>query len=256
MNAFEPHVRNKKNALLVIEILMKNGYEARLAGGCVRDHLLGLKAKDFDIATNALPEETIACFKTEEKYKTVPTGIEHGTVTVVKSGFAYEVTTLREDVKTDGRHAEVLFGDSFEKDALRRDLTINALFMSKDEEILDYVGGQSDLKSQTLRFVGTADTRIKEDYLRILRFYRFKSRLNFKATSDCVEAIKDNAHMLNSLSFERIWSELKLIFETLTDVSIFEDFVSYKLNKHIFGKDLEQFSNSLALYKGSSSAFK
>ena len=256
MNAFEPHIRNKKNANLVMEILIKNGYEARFAGGCVRDHLLGLKAKDFDIATNALPEETIACFKKEDKFKTIPTGIEHGTITVVKSGFAYEVTTLREDVKTDGRHAEVLFGNSFEKDALRRDLTINALFMSKDGEILDHVGGQSDLKSKTLRFVGKADTRIKEDYLRILRFYRFKSRLNFKGTADCVEAIKDNANMLNSLSFERIWSELKLIFETLTDVSIFEDFVSYKLNKHIFGKDLEQFSKSLALYTTLSSEAK
>jgi tRNA nucleotidyltransferase/poly(A) polymerase len=248
MDAFEPHVRNKKNAVSILKILHDHGFQANFAGGCVRDELLGVKPKDFDIATNALPGQVIACFKNTPKYKTIPTGIDHGTVTVTKSGFAYEVTTLREDVDTDGRHATVKFGQSFQQDALRRDLTINALFMDINGNLIDYVNGQKDLNNQILRFVGNADKRIKEDYLRILRFYRFKSRLNFNSDIDCMKAIAENTPMLKRLSNERVWIEIKLIFETLNNEIIFKDLINYDIIKTICQANLKNYHQSLAIF--------
>ena len=190
-----------------IEILEQAGKQARFAGGCVRDHQLGVKPKDYDVATTATPEEICTIFK-QENQRVVPTGIDHGTITVVIKGIAIEVTTLRQDIETDGRHAKVQFGQSFQEDAARRDFTINALFEDKDGKVYDYYGGLEDLKNQVLRFVGEASGRIQEDYLRILRFFRFWARLQFSADKAALKAIDTHKDGLRQISRERILAEL------------------------------------------------
>ncbi|MCO5091099.1 CCA tRNA nucleotidyltransferase [Bosea sp. (in: a-proteobacteria)] len=152
-----------------------DGEETRIVGGAVRNLLLGEPASDVDLATTALPEETMRRGRAAG-FKAVPTGIEHGTVTLVAEGAGFEVTTLRSDVETDGRRAKVAFGRDFTADAVRRDFTINALGLSRDGTIHDYCGGLDDLKHRRVRFIGDAGTRIREDYLRILRFFRFHAR--------------------------------------------------------------------------------
>lgn len=154
--------------------LAKTGAETRIVGGAVRDALLGLPPHEIDLATTALPDAVLAAAR-DAGLKGVPTGIEHGTVTIVVAGTPFEVTTLREDVETDGRFAKVRFGGDFEQDAKRRDFTINALSLSSDGEIHDYAGGLSDIAARRIRFIGDAATRIREDYLRILRFFRFNA---------------------------------------------------------------------------------
>ncbi len=149
--------------------------ETRLVGGCVRDALLGRTASDLDLATTLLPQAVIARARAAG-LKAVPTGIEHGTVTLVVDGEPHEVTTLREDVETDGRHAVVRFGRDFSRDAERRDFTINALSLSADGTLHDTTGGVADLAAGRVRFIGEAATRIREDVLRILRFFRFHAR--------------------------------------------------------------------------------
>ncbi|WP_342153149.1 CCA tRNA nucleotidyltransferase [Methylorubrum sp. SB2] len=149
--------------------------ETRLVGGCVRDALLGRTASDVDLATTILPEAVIARARAAG-LKAVPTGIEHGTVTLVVAGEPHEVTTLREDVETDGRHAVVRFGRDFLRDAERRDFTVNALSLSPDGTLHDTTGGVADLAASRVRFIGEAATRIREDFLRILRFFRFHAR--------------------------------------------------------------------------------
>ncbi len=154
--------------------LAKTGAETRVVGGAVRDALLGLPPHEIDLATSALPEAVLNASRAAG-LKGVPTGIEHGTVTIVIAGAPFEVTTLREDVETDGRFAKVRFGGDFEQDAKRRDFTINALSLSPDGEIHDYAGGLADIAARRIRFIGDAATRIREDYLRILRFFRFNA---------------------------------------------------------------------------------
>lgn len=151
------------------------GEEARIVGGAVRNTLLGLPITDLDVTTTALPERTIALAEAAG-FKAVPTGLEHGTVTVIVSGEPFEVTTLREDVETDGRRAKVRFGRDFEADARRRDFTINALSLSADGTLHDAVGGLEDLAARRVRFIGDPATRIAEDYLRVLRFFRFHAQ--------------------------------------------------------------------------------
>ncbi|WP_051948812.1 CCA tRNA nucleotidyltransferase [Methylosinus sp. PW1] len=156
----------------LLEALRATGGETRIVGGAVRDSLLGCPPHEIDLATTAQPE---AVTKAAEAagLKSVPTGIDHGTVTVVVEGTPFEVTTLREDVETFGRHAKVRFGDDFEKDALRRDFTINALSLSPDGRLHDYTGGRADIEARRVRFIGDPATRIAEDHLRVLRFFRF-----------------------------------------------------------------------------------
>ena len=148
------------------------GEQARVVGGAVRNTLLGEAHGDIDIATTALPDEVMRRVQAAG-FKAVPTGIEHGTVTVVAAGRPFEVTTLREDVETFGRHAKVVFGRNWRRDAERRDFTINALSVSRDRTVYDYVGGLADIETRRVRFIGNAAARIAEDYLRILRFFRF-----------------------------------------------------------------------------------
>jgi len=156
----------------LLAVLDRDGEEARVVGGAVRNALLGLPHGDIDIATTALPAEVMRRAEAAG-FKAVPTGFEHGTITVVIAGRPFEVTTLREDVETFGRHATVKFGRDWKRDAERRDFTMNGLSLSADGEVHDTVGGVADLNARRVRFIGDAATRIAEDYLRILRFFRF-----------------------------------------------------------------------------------
>ena len=192
--------------------LNRDGEEARVVGGAVRNALLGISHGDVDIATTAVPDEVIRRAGAAG-FKAVPTGIGHGTVTVVVAGHPYEVTTLREDVETFGRHATVKFGRDWERDAQRRDFTMNALFLSADGTVHDLVRGLADLKKRHVRFIGNAETRIAEDYLRILRFFRFHAYYGEGApdADGLAAAIRSRAG-LEQLSRERVRMELiKLI---------------------------------------------
>jgi poly(A) polymerase/tRNA nucleotidyltransferase (CCA-adding enzyme) len=155
----------------VLALLNGEGEEARVVGGAVRNALLGLPAGDIDIATTALPEEVVRRAKAAH-IKAVPTGVEHGTVTLVIDGQPLEVTTLREDIETFGRKAKVAFGRDWMRDAMRRDFTINGLSVTPDGAIHDEVGGLADIEARRVRFIGEPSQRIAEDYLRILRFFR------------------------------------------------------------------------------------
>jgi tRNA nucleotidyltransferase/poly(A) polymerase len=159
----------------VMKLLNGGGEETRLVGGTVRDLALEAPPGDFDLATTAPPEAVMARARVAG-LRVVPTGLAHGTVTIVAAGLPIEVTTLRQDIETDGRHAEVAFGRDFRLDALRRDFTINALSIDLQGRVHDYADGLADLEARRVRFIGDAHLRIREDYLRILRFFRFSAR--------------------------------------------------------------------------------
>ncbi len=185
-----------------------NGQETRVVGGAVRNLLLGEPASDIDLATTALPDETIRRGRAAG-FKAVPTGIEHGTVTLVADGASFEVTTLRRDVETDGRRAKVVFGRDFVADALRRDFTINALGLGHDGKLHDYSGGLDDLAQRRVRFIGDAAARIREDYLRILRFFRFHARYGAgEPDAQGLRACIAGREGLAGLSRERVRAEL------------------------------------------------
>ncbi|OHV60643.1 poly(A) polymerase [Mesorhizobium sp. LCM 4577] len=199
----------EKHLQKLLAALKQGGEEARVAGGAVRNALIGQPVADIDIAATTVPEETIRR-AAAAGFKTVPTGIEHGTVTVIAGGKPYEVTTLRADVETDGRRAKVIFGRDWKADAERRDFTINALYAEADGTIVDLVGGIADMEARRLRFIGDAEARIREDYLRILRFFRFfawygDGRPDAEGLKACAR-LKDG---LVQLSAERVWSEVK-----------------------------------------------
>ena len=156
----------------LLAALGRDGEEARVVGGALRNALMSLPVREIDVATTALPQEVVRRV-TEAGWKAVPTGIEHGTVTAVVDGRPFEVTTLRQDVETYGRRAKVAFGRDWRIDAERRDFTINALSAATDGKVYDYVGGIADIAARHVRFIGKPDERIAEDYLRILRFFRF-----------------------------------------------------------------------------------
>jgi poly(A) polymerase len=156
----------------LLEIFNGRGEETRIVGGAVRNALLGRPVTEVDCTTTMRPEAIVERAKAAG-FKAVPTGIEHGTITVIVDGEPFEITTLREDVETDGRHAVVHFGRDFVLDAKRRDFTINALSLGFDGQLYDYTGGEADLAARRVRFIGEARTRIREDYLRIMRFFRF-----------------------------------------------------------------------------------
>lgn len=198
----------------LVKIFKDDGFEIRVVGGAVRDYLSHVPCKDVDLCTNATPDEMVALAQRHNLYL-IPTGLQHGTVTFVLDKEPYEVTTLRIDVETDGRHAQVEFTRDFQLDAERRDLTINAMSMDLDGTVYDYFGGQEDLKQHKIRFVGDAAKRVEEDYLRILRYYRFKAKqAEFKTTPADIKFIFGNSGSrqgLANLSGERVWAELKKI---------------------------------------------
>jgi poly(A) polymerase len=192
----------------VLELLNGGGEEARVVGGAARNALIGVALSDVDIATTALPEEVMRR-AAAAGIKAVPTGIEHGTVTLVVEGMPFEVTTLREDVETFGRRANVAFGRDWKVDAERRDFTINALSITPDGVVHDYVGGLDDLAARKVRFIGDPARRIAEDYLRILRFFRFQaSYSNGVPDRDGLHACIVARDGLATLSRERVCAEL------------------------------------------------
>lgn len=193
----------------VFDLLNVEGGEARVVGGAVRNSLLGLPAGDVDLATTWRPDEVAERAKAAG-IKVVPTGIDHGTVTLVIDGKPFEVTTLRRDVATDGRRAEVAFGTGWKEDAERRDFTINALYADSDGEIFDDVGGLADIENRTLRFIGNAAERVAEDYLRILRFFRFFAHYGSgRPDAEGLKACAQARAKLSTLSAERVWGEMK-----------------------------------------------
>lgn len=195
----------------LFDALSRGGAETRVVGGAVRNALLGLAIGEIDLATTATPDEVMKLAE-EAGLKAVPTGVEHGTVTVISGGRPFEVTTLRRDVETDGRYAKIAFSQSFEEDARRRDFTLNALYADREGTVFDPLGGIVDLRAGRIRFIGDAEERIKEDYLRILRFFRFNAYYGRGALDeDGLHASVKLRAGLDRLSAERIGGELKRI---------------------------------------------
>ncbi len=203
-----------KKIFKLFRTVENHGGVLRFVGGAVRDTLAGIKNFDIDLATDLSPEELVEACE-ESGLKTVPIGIKFGTVGVVLNNQTLEVTSLRKDIKTDGRHAVVEFTSDWESDASRRDLTINAIYADEKGSVFDYYNGIDDLENGVVRFIGNAGQRIKEDYLRILRFFRFysifgKGEIDAKALKACVE----NKDGIKTLSIERIRDELGKILMT------------------------------------------
>ncbi|AUH35197.1 CCA tRNA nucleotidyltransferase [Paracoccus tegillarcae] len=192
----------------VLDAIEAGGHRALLVGGVVRNAVLGEPVNDIDLATDARPER-VSELAASAGLKPVPTGIDHGTVTVVSNGTGIEVTTFRRDVETDGRHAVVAFSDRIEDDAQRRDFTMNALYATRDGQVLDPVGGLDDLRARRLRFVGNAQARIREDYLRVLRYFRFHAWYGRQVDPAALAACAALADGLDGISKERIGVEMR-----------------------------------------------
>eukprot|EP00049_Salpingoeca_infusionum_P007554 m.122830 g.122830 ORF g.122830 m.122830 type:complete len:437 (+) comp13741_c0_seq8:130-1440(+) len=196
-------------------VFKENQFEIRLVGGAVRDILIGRWPHDYDFATDALPEQVQTILEAAD-IRMFLAGLKHGTVTAIMGSGTYEITTLRKDTVTDGRHADVEYTKDWRVDAERRDLTINAMSMSMDGTIFDYFGGKEDLAQQRIAFVGDPVQRIKEDYLRVLRYFRFHGKIcqHNGHEQDQLEAIKVNTHGLQNVAGERIWCEMAKILQT------------------------------------------
>ena len=200
-----------KSTQKICHMLTNAGFDCYFVGGCVRNALLDAPVADIDISTNALPNRVMDLAKSAG-LKAVPTGIDHGTITVIADGAPFEITTYRRDVETDGRRAVVAFSDSIIDDARRRDFTMNALYADPNGIITDPLNGMPDLLARRVRFIEDPDCRIKEDYLRILRFFRFHAwygDVSAGLDADSLAAISANLGGLESISKERIGSELK-----------------------------------------------
>jgi poly(A) polymerase len=219
----------------VFSALSKDGVVTRAVGGAVRNTLLGLPVTEIDLATTALPERVTALARAAG-LQVVPTGIDHGTVTVIAYGTPFEVTTLRRDVETYGRHATVAFTEDWEEDAKRRDFTLNALYADHDGTVFDPLGGYGDLIAGRVRFIGNAEARIKEDYLRILRFFRFnayygKEPLDAEGLAACVRLRSG----LSQLSAERVAGELRRILLAPGAIRAVEALFDYGLLTEVLG---------------------
>ncbi|MEA2744499.1 MAG: poly(A) polymerase [Acetobacteraceae bacterium] len=196
--------------------------DARVVGGAVRDGLANRPVADIDLATPSPPEAVIAALR-DAGVKVVATGLAHGTVTAVVDGHGFEVTTLRRDVETDGRHAVVAFTADWRQDASRRDFTMNAMSIARDGTLFDYFGGNADLHAGRVRFVGDPATRIAEDYLRILRFFRFYARFgHVPPDAATLQALRAGIPGLARLSVERVWNELHRILAAPDPVAAVE----------------------------------
>lgn len=196
------------HALTVVEKLERYGYEAYVVGGCVRDSLLGRTPKDWDVCTDALPEDVLRVFR---RFHVIKTGLKHGTVTVMVNHEPVEVTTYRIDgAYTDNRHPDAVeFVSDIEADLARRDFTINAMAYSPTRGLVDAFGGQQDLAARQIRCVGEPDARFNEDGLRLMRALRFAARYQFDIERETAYSIHRNRHLLENVSAERIFSELK-----------------------------------------------
>jgi tRNA nucleotidyltransferase/poly(A) polymerase len=210
-----PEWMRDPDLILVLDTLNHDDINTRMVGGCIRNYYLGKNIYDIDIACKFTPEKS-SDLLVKKGIRVIPTGIKHGTITAHINGRNFEITTLRQDVKTDGRHAEIAYTDDWTLDARRRDFTINALYADRDGSIYDPTElGFGDLQTKTVRFIGNPQERIKEDYLRILRFFRLTSIYGGGTThAPSHQACKDNKHGIEQLSDERICDE---IFKILSD---------------------------------------
>ncbi|CAG2167367.1 unnamed protein product [Oppiella nova] len=234
-------------------IFTSNGYELRMAGGAVRDIMCGIQPNDIDFASNATPDQMIRIMRDKDNIRliTTPSGERHGTVTArINDKHQFEITTLRIDKCTDGRHAEVVFVNDWKIDASRRDLTINSMFLDLNGILYDYFDGENDLKNKRIRFVGDTASRIREDYLRIFRYFRFHARFGSSQTHDLqtLSTIKSNCDGLQIISGERIWAEMKRILvikncENVIDVM----FNNIQIGKHLGFKVNQRNANETQL---------
>jgi poly(A) polymerase len=225
------------------------GVETRAVGGAVRNTLLGLKVAEIDLATTALPEQVMTLAR-NAGLKAVPTGIEHGTITVIADGVPFEVTTLRRDVETFGRHATIAFTEDWEEDARRRDFTLNALYAASDGTVFDPLSGYADLIAGRVRFIGDAEARIKEDYLRILRFFRFNAYYG-KGPLD-PEGLRAAVELrggMEQLSAERVAAELRRLLVAPQAKAAVEALFDYGLLSDLLGgvPRLERFNRVIAV---------
>lgn len=305
MSIFQDNPKRLHRIQFLGQLFHSGGHEIRIAGGAVRDILLGNVPKDIDFATTALPEESLELLKKHEdvfRIIVTPAGQKHGTVAVKFKGLSdvnfsklnietgggqtsqkpepattqlekpeydeespFEITTLRCDRNTDGRHAEVEFINDWKLDAERRDLTINAMFLTIDKgELIDYFNGQLDLKNGIIRFVGDANQRIQEDYLRILRFFRFWSSYgqSIRPSDDTLNSISENIGGMANISGERVWVELKKIFSTnncsnvvrlMLDLKVFEALKIFDelepVNAGMIERDVEKVQKNIHGYE-------
>lgn len=222
---------------ILFNLLLKVGDEIRLVGGCVRNYILGKDIDDYDLATKYKPQELIKILS-KNNLKYYESGIDFGTITVIINNKPFEITSLRKDIKTDGRHAKVEFTDDYRIDAERRDFTINALYCDADCNIYDYFGGFSDLKKGILRFIGNPEERIIEDNLRILRFFRFYSYYVYSLDYKSFKACAKYAKSVNNLSKERIAKEFNKIFESKYPMSSLSKMQNIDILQTIFNKKL------------------
>lgn len=197
------------------------GMELRFVGGSVRDALLNRTVTDIDLATPTLPQDVLETLP-DGDIKTYPTGIDHGTITARIGDTHFEITTLREDVACDGRHADVRYSTDWKRDAMRRDFTINALYAKPSGEVIDAVGGLADLTARTLRFIGTPTDRIIEDGLRILRFFRFAAELEFTMDVPSLSACTHQSACIESLSGERIQLEFFKLLSRMKNAEVLQ----------------------------------
>jgi poly(A) polymerase len=246
--AREPWMRSRE-LVAVMEALTGDGGAARLVGGAVRNALLDREVDDIDIATPLLPPEVSRRLESAG-IAALPTGIEHGTVTAVLNGRSFEVTTLRRDVSTDGRRAVVAFSDSWEEDAQRRDFTINALYAAFDGELFDYNGGIADLAAGRIRFIRDAVQRIREDYLRILRLFRFHAWYGKgEIDQQALTAAAAEREGLRILSGERIRKEVLRLFAAENPVPALQAMQQHRILAEIFPEkaDLQRFERLVAI---------
>ena len=223
--------KNKfKGAIDILKIFNRNGYEAYFVGGCVRDYLLGEDFSDIDITTNALPEEVKKVFR-----KSIDTGIQHGTVTILVNGDSYEVTTFRteEDYANHRSPEKVEFVSNLREDLDRRDFTINAMALDYNGKLFDYHNGEIDLNSKIIRTVNNPNERFYEDALRMLRAFRFSSKLGFDIENETLAAIKKNAQLISYVSIERIVNEFRKLLAGKGNLKSFELLLGSKLNAYI-----------------------
>jgi len=229
-------LENVKEAQIIFSYLNEIGKESkvRFVGGCVRKAICGENIDDIDLATSLEPDEVKKRLN-KEYIKVIDTGISHGTVTAILNKKKFEITTLRKDVSTDGRHANVEFTLNWEQDASRRDFTINAIYVDKDGRIFDPLNGISDLQSGKIKFIGFPEERIQEDYLRILRYFRFFTQYS-KTDYDqnIIRSIKQYINGLNKISNERIFDELKKILTLKNVYNLFSHSTSREIIQNIF----------------------
>lgn len=232
INPIDPIVL--KDLLPLQQIFNQQGFDIRIVGGAVRDMLLGKQPKDIDLCTSANPDEQIKIYE-GNNYRYVTTGLQHGTITVVINGEPYEITSLRTESDHDGRHATVAYTRDWLMDLSRRDLTINAMSMKLNGELIDPFNGKEDLKNKVVRFVGDASLRIKEDYLRILRWIRFQGRINPNGVpnEESIDAIRANASGLKQISRERVWQEVSKIISGNGGPNLMQLMADLGINQYI-----------------------